>query len=666
MSYPRLDEKLNKNASDNCLLHLCEECAALRLHDMVETFQPVARTWERREAPAQRIADLSRITQESLSACCVLCRFFAQLIERAQRDNEAHSWNNNSLWCVDTMAFRQADGDVMMVAQNPHDIMNFDGFIYSFPRHDKHRHILRNRTPGVNFHLITEWIKECDAHHAQCQVGKIDIPNILVIDCHSRTVVSLPDNGKYVTLSYVWGAIPHIPPANLGDPLSNLPQLIEDSITVARGINFQYLWIDRYCIPHEDENLRNEQLRRMDEIYAGAEITIVSLGDDPSHGLPGVNDHSRELLPQLSLGDHELYYITPPVGEEGLKSSNWSSRAWTFQEGSLSRRLIYFTNRYMAFECRSMCGDDILDAVAFPTLSGKSLWNFLPRIILDMPMNLGGVWDTISGYNKRKLTYSRDALNAFLGILHFYENKPKGTGHYWGQPFDLESSTWSKSEGFLQSLAWQGSDSKACRLDHFPSWSWLAWETTHLSPDWACVRQSEVWVNRPNNNVELLDDFISNGGLHFFQANLSFGIHFTAWVTKVEIIKQEISEESSVSIDEDDSLYDEEIYENLLVPEQNTNVVFGLGLFDITPECLDAVDLTIHAFIVADPKASKSQNAIIIKGHGIGDIVLDDVKIRIPEVTAGQVNYSQRVGSVSIKKEEMKQIVWTRRIIHLC
>jgi len=68
-----------------------------------------------------------------------------------------------------------------------------------------------------------------------------------------------------------------------------LPNTIEDAISVTQQLGFRYLWIDRYCINQQDKTHATQQIEQMGSIYRNSEITIIAAcGKDPSHGLPGI------------------------------------------------------------------------------------------------------------------------------------------------------------------------------------------------------------------------------------------------------------------------------------------------------------------------------------------------------------------------------------------
>ncbi|KAF0320021.1 C6 transcription factor [Colletotrichum asianum] len=77
---------------------------------------------------------------------------------------------------------------------------------------------------------------------------------------------------KYVALSYVWGppSVESNEPETEslecpnGTPLTDLPTVISDAMSVAINMGFDYLWVDKYCIDQKDEAVRHGQISQMD------------------------------------------------------------------------------------------------------------------------------------------------------------------------------------------------------------------------------------------------------------------------------------------------------------------------------------------------------------------------------------------------------------------
>jgi hypothetical protein len=85
-------------------------------------------------------------------------------------------------------------------------------------------------------------------------------------------------------------------------------------------------------------------------IYRGAVFTIIATGPSKHHGLPGVNTMRESIYKTVQLrGRSILSTDFSPIRE--LQQSPWIKRAWTFQEGYLSKRLLVFTEHQVSFYC---------------------------------------------------------------------------------------------------------------------------------------------------------------------------------------------------------------------------------------------------------------------------------------------------------------------------
>lgn len=165
----------------------------------------------------------------------------------------------------------------------------------------------------------------------------------------------------------------------------------------------------------------------MDEIYKNAEATIIATGGiDPTFGLAGVSCTRR--TPQATAMVRKKVVVSMlPHPKWEIESSKWSTRAWVYQEGLLSRRRLIFTDHQVYYECASMhcceAGDSPLDI-----LHGTDHWNNGTRKFSQwnrpgiFPANIGGqyrsdIWKRIEEYSCRSLTYDPDVLNALTGIF---------------------------------------------------------------------------------------------------------------------------------------------------------------------------------------------------------------------------------------------------------
>lgn len=309
----------------------------------------------------------------------------------------------------------------------------------------------------ADIQLARAWLNECERHHGSlCETGLKDgsetayvrtAPRDLrVIDVNSMNLVSLPENAKYVALSYCWGqsktpfktTTSNL--ANLQESgalrtlFSSIPRVIQDAMDLVREIGQSYLWIDALCIVQDSQEDKNLQISQMDRVYDGASLTIISaprtLGASAAcEGLPGYRDNSR-VLRQSTAAIQGLQLCTTFHGvEQATLWSAWSTRAWTYQEQILSRRRLYFTETQMYFHCLSdvFCEDvhserKSSSAYIYP---GTSAWNPGASFTLGLsrskltPLSrsLRYYHEMVEDYTVRDMTDQADALAALEGIF---------------------------------------------------------------------------------------------------------------------------------------------------------------------------------------------------------------------------------------------------------
>lgn len=321
---------------------------------------------------------------------------------------------------------------------------------------------------------------------------------LTVIDCTTRRLVQLPLEAQYVTLSYVWGkamgnirrGTPRRPDSMLGSLRlaapdrsdyadrytalpSKLPLTIEDSIRVCKALDHRYLWIDRYCIPQRDRQMRARQIQQMDDIYCGSTLTLIACaGSGPQYGLPGVS-RPRPPCPAIRYGSLGHLQMIPTVHD--IHSSTWATRAWTYQEALLAQRRLFFTDRQVYFESSEMVESELTSIAPVVTRVLD------PRIYSQVTSSTfpGDIHKCIQEYSHRRLSFQSDVLNALLGILTYYERE-HSIFHLWGVPFSINTPA-SIDEPprkhvitFEESLCWYPTGPHS-RREGFPSWSWAGW-----------------------------------------------------------------------------------------------------------------------------------------------------------------------------------------------
>lgn len=398
--------------------------------------------------------------------------------------------------------------------------------------------------PLFDAKIAREWLGYCQNHHRGPCMSNIEmVTGLCLIDCRSRTVVAAPADAEYVALSYCWGQPgPRwfqwwTRAASAQDPIvhsdadsdgivchlpAKVPEVISDAMLVTASMGFSYLWVDRYCID-QNNAAKHVQINQMDSIYQKAGLTIIAAaGDTPSYGLPGVGLRPRRQQLACSAGDLD-FWSTMSHPYETLESSPWFKRAWTFQEGLLSRRRLVFTDEQVYYECAAMnCRESMLnDLDSLHTEDRRKFRECLKSGFFGSrnPYSTGGFGEVsrtpkdnmtrlremIELYTGRELTYDTDSLNAFVGILRLFEQSESPIPTIWGVPLhrslDAEGEDLVKKTdaSFVASLAWRHEIRLAAnysaiyprRRNGFPSWSWCGWQggvTCELSPSNSLVR----------------------------------------------------------------------------------------------------------------------------------------------------------------------------------
>ncbi|KAJ4350470.1 uncharacterized protein N0V89_009091 [Didymosphaeria variabile] len=354
--------------------------------------------------------------------------------------------------------------------------------------------------PRVDFDLLKTWTGRCE-EHGQCLPDEAsELERFKVIDCETRTVQRAPEKCSFVALSYLWGPQEDFAPQPLPAEQTGT---IEDAITVTLRLGFRYLWIDRYCIEQTSIMDRTLQIKQMGQIYASAHLTIIAAaGTDPRHGLPGVSQPRQvDQAVTEQIGPVTLVQLKTSAASN-FQRSMWATRAWTFQEGILSKRRLVFTDEAVLYMCQSDYHHDLAPGYS----SGVNyelvaLAEFIQcaRLPREFRSSAGSsrfkeALRYVTAYSRRNMRMSSDALNAIIGILNYISNDRKEPiFHLWGVPLapltDVENyfDTTVKRYGggtpkatpredyFEFALNWIH-PKPGRRRGGFPSWSPLGWE----------------------------------------------------------------------------------------------------------------------------------------------------------------------------------------------
>ncbi|KAH9221761.1 hypothetical protein DL95DRAFT_381540 [Leptodontidium sp. 2 PMI_412] len=307
----------------------------------------------------------------------------------------------------------------------------------------------------------------------------------------------------------------------------------------------------------------------MDQVYQNAELTIIAaVGEDPSHGLPGVSLRKRgpqHLTACAKIGGHFLIstQFSPRSAVHGTK---WKTRAWTYQEGILSRRRLVFTEEQTYFECYGMhCSESVhfpLERMHRKDMQGfKS--DFCSTEIVGRYPKGGGMFPKrvgttsveivrrIEEYSMLDLTNPSDILKGMLGVFNAFRRGHLGIDHCLGIPI-LPSTQrgksiegWTPTTGFFLGLFWDIEGRPEKRIG-FPSWSWTGWHG-HVKWEWDSIPTwSDIGIDAGVQlSVELMDgqvlkweEFQELDATSNTRPGLSNIIRLAAWTVDILILKR--------------------------------------------------------------------------------------------------------------------------------
>ena len=251
----------------------------------------------------------------------------------------------------------------------------------------------------------------------------------------------------------------------------------------------------------------------MGRIYSSAQLTIIaSVGEDPSHGLPGLTT-TNSVTPFIYERINRLTISLRPLNSiASIAASKWATRGWTYQEGYLSRKRLFFTHTNIHYICNAA------------TIS--ALHRFLPRPIQrsqpSKPYSEVSTWTlrlapltrNLEAYSARQLSVASDALDAIAGALNAQIMNELPVYHLWGVPLletDIDfhlTSARGLSKGRLApgapksiEILLQWHHYAPCRRrPEFPSWSFLGWEGRVYYSPWP--RQIHVGTYLTIHNLQ--------------------------------------------------------------------------------------------------------------------------------------------------------------------
>ena len=228
-----------------------------------------------------------------------------------------------------------------------------------------------------------------------------------------------------------------------------------------------------------------------------------------------------------------------------IRSSEWATRGWTYQEGVLSNRCLVFTERQVYWECAGMVMNESIDQPLFRDPSGTRMADYMLSGIFDgdfhrvpelqygfktsaadaVAEQVTKLDSHIRAFTSRNLSYDSDSLNAFLGVAARYSTDrglslllgiPVWTGLFAdGKPglqhtFALSISAWTHAAEPVEQNAEM--DVAHCpRRAQFPSWTWAGWKGRADFSASNAVDEEEEPDNGDTGHVDFFEALTSAG-----------------------------------------------------------------------------------------------------------------------------------------------------------
>lgn len=216
----------------------------------------------------------------------------------------------------------------------------------------------------INVRLLRQWLGRCETLHGKAcalpswwNAADKQPAGFRVIDVQKRCIVDAPEDCRYVSLSYMWGApgpAGHFQSTTanmdqLGTPGSlsfeTLPQTIADAMRLVFDLGEKYLWVDAICILQDVDKDKALFIPVMDDIYSRAILTIIAASGDSSRaGLAGLYSAPRQVSQRVVRVTNKLTLMEIFNTAAAFSKYPWNTRGWTLQERLCSRRMLIFTD----------------------------------------------------------------------------------------------------------------------------------------------------------------------------------------------------------------------------------------------------------------------------------------------------------------------------------
>lgn len=334
--------------------------------------------------------------------------------------------------------------------------------------------------PGAITGRIRNWLLRCGKHKTcstKATKRTAHPDGFCLFDITALKVVDALGHEPYIALSYRWSHIDLFEIKRDGPyTLEDLPKGLQDIVGLVKSLGFgvNHIWMDRLCINPDNQDQKTANINAMGDIYGAAFATIILAVPSRQYveqGIPGLSAPRPPYQRIETIGNIKVATTYPSL-DMAISTSEWNTRAWTFQEGLLSSRCILFGPEQCHFECAEMgCCESIIE----PNLAMCEQDHLMPyksrlrNPFLDSYNFDSLYWRLVRDYTGRNMKFESDSLNAFAAFTT--EFKRAGRLLTWGLPISS-----SALHLLWEHEPWDFRDIN--RRDEFPSWSWAGWSGT--------------------------------------------------------------------------------------------------------------------------------------------------------------------------------------------
>jgi hypothetical protein len=247
---------------------------------------------------------------------------------------------------------------------------------------------MQTDTPDI-FDWAINWIQECQKKHEKCNNNFVPessdhyLPlRLLDVGGHEDETISLRLSSQlrrehpkdYIALSHCWGEAVNLTltKSNIDNMenlhISSLTKNFQHAVRIARALNIRYLWIDSLCIVQDDDVEWESESANMGLVYANSKCVVSASASKDSNGgcfTPKElfrNDctlrGSTEGSIVVKASSNTSFEASLKLFTDKAENTVLNTRAWTFQERYLARRVLHFCEGAVFFECNELVAHD--------------------------------------------------------------------------------------------------------------------------------------------------------------------------------------------------------------------------------------------------------------------------------------------------------------------